>query len=179
MAAVASRYARALVDVVMEQKIDPTTAVQQVNSIVEAIKESADLRKVWEAPDVPAAQKRNLLDAIGRQVGLSRTIRNFFAVLIDHQRIAMVEQIARQFEIDLDAELGFAEAQVTSARPLSDGEKRELELRVATVTGKKVRARYAANPELLGGVMVQVGSTIYDGTVRGQLQKLRQQLVNS
>ena len=61
----------------------------------------------------------------------------------------------------------------------SDGEKRELESRVAAITGKKVRARYAANPELLGGVMVQVGSTIYDGTVRGQLEKLRQQLVNS
>ncbi len=179
MAAVASRYARALVDVVMERKIDPAAAVQQVNSIVGAIKESRELRKVWEAPDIPAVQKRNLLDAIARQVGLSPTIRNFYAVLIDHQRIAMVERIARQFEIDLDAELGFAEAQVTSARPLTDVEKREVESRVAAMTGKKVRPRYAANPELLGGVMVQVGSTIYDGTVRGQLQKLREQLVNS
>ena len=179
MAAVASRYARALVDVVMGQKIDPVIAVQQVNSIVRSIQDSPDLRKVWEAPDIPAEQKRNLLDAIGKQTGLQHTVRNFFAVLIDHQRIAMVEQIARQFEVELDAELGFAEAQVTSARPLSDGEKRDLETRVAAITGKKVRARYAANPELLGGVMVQVGSTIYDGTVRGQLQKLRQQLVNS
>ena len=179
MAAIASRYARALVDVVMAQKIDPAAAVQQVNSIVGAVQESADLRKVWEAPDIPAALKRNLLDAIGKQVGLSRTVRNFFAVLIDHQRIAMVEQIARQFEIELDTELGFAEAQITSARQLNDGEKRELESRVAALTGKKVRARYAANPELLGGVMVQVGSTIYDGTVRGQLEKLRLQLVNS
>lgn len=179
MAAVASRYARALVDVVMEQKIDPTSAVQQVNSIVGAIKESAALRKVWEAPDIPAAQKRSLLDAIGKQVGLLRMIRNFFAVLIDHQRIPMVEQIARQFEIDLDARMGFAEAQITSARQLTDDQKREVESRVAAITGKKVRARYAANPELLGGVMVQVGSTIYDGTVRGQLQKLREELVNS
>ncbi len=178
MAAVASRYARALVDVVLEQKIDPAAAVQQVNSIIGAIKESDDLRKVWEAPDIPADQKRKLLDAIGAQVGLTRMIRNFFAVLIDHQRIAMVEQIARQFEVELDAELGFAEAQVTSARQLSNEEKREVESRVATMTGKKVRARYAADPELLGGVMVQVGSTIYDGTVRGQLQKLREQLVN-
>jgi len=179
MAAVASRYARALVDVVMGQKIDPAAAVQQVNSIVAAIKESDELRKVWEAPDIPANQKLRLLDAIGAQVGLSRTVRNFFAVLIDHQRIAMVEHIARQFETELDTELGFAEAQITSARQLTDDEKRELELRVAGITGKKVRARYAANPELLGGVMVQVGSTIYDGTVRGQLQKLREQLVSS
>ena len=179
MAAVASRYARALVDVVMGQKIDPAAAVQQVNSIVAAIKESDELRKVWEAPDIPANQKLRLLDAIGAQVGLSRTVRNFFAVLIDHQRIAMVEHIARQFETELDTELGFAEAQITSARQLTDDEKRELELRVAGITGKKVRARYAANPELLGGVMVQVGSTIYDGTVRGQLEKLREQLVSS
>jgi F-type H+-transporting ATPase subunit delta len=179
MAAIASRYARALVDVVMERKIDPSVAVQQVTNIVGAIKESADLRKVWEAPDVPADQKRNLLDAIGRQVGLERTIRNFFAVLIDHQRIPMVEQIARQFEVELDARMGFAEAQITSARQLTDNEKRDVESRVAAMTGKKVRAHYAANPELLGGVMVQVGSTIYDGTVRGQLQKLREQLVNS
>ena len=86
MAAVASRYARALVDVVMGQKIDPAAAVQQVNSIVAAIKESDELRKVWEAPDIPANQKLRLLDAIGAQVGLSRTVRNFFAVLIDHHR---------------------------------------------------------------------------------------------
>lgn len=177
MAAVASRYARALVDVVLEKKIDG--ALEQVNSIVEAIKENDELRKVWEAPDIPADQKRRLLDAIGAHVGLSRTIRNFFAVLIDHQRIPMVEQIARQFEVELDAALGFAEAQVTSARPLSEQERGQIESRVATMTGKKVRARYTANPELLGGVMVQVGSTIYDGTVRGQLQKLREELVNN
>jgi len=177
MAAVASRYARALVDVVLDKKIDG--AVEQVNSIVGAIRENDELRRVWEAPDIPADQKRRLLDAIGSRTGLSRTVRNFFAILIDHQRIPMVEQIARQFEVELDAALGFAEAQVTSARPLSDEEKRQVESRVAAITGKKVRARYGADPELLGGVMVQVGSTIYDGTVRGQLQKLREQLASS
>lgn len=177
MAAVASRYARALVDVVLDKKIDG--AVEQVNSIVGAIRENDELRRVWEAPDIPADQKRRLLDAIGSRIGLSRTVRNFFAILIDHQRIPMVEQIARQFEVELDAALGFAEAQVTSARPLSDEEKRQVESRVAAITGKKVRARYGADPELLGGVMVQVGSTIYDGTVRGQLQKLREQLASS
>jgi len=179
MAAVASRYARALVDVVLQQKLDPGATLQQVNSIVAAIEASADLRKVWEAPDIPAAQKRKLLDAIGARVGLSRMVRNFFAVLIDHQRIAMVEHVARQFETEMDAAMGFAEAQITSARQLTEQEKREVESRVATLTGKKVRARYAANPELLGGIMVQVGSTIFDGSVRGQLQKLREELVNS
>ena len=179
MASIASRYARALVDIALQQKVDRDVAVQQVNSVVQVIQESADLRKVWESPSVPADQKRRLLDAIVAQLGVARTVRNFYAVLIDHQRIPMVEQIARQFELELDAQLGFAEAQVTSARPLSDEEKLQVESRVATMTGKKVRTRYTANPELLGGMMVQVGSTVYDGSVRGQLQKLREQLVNS
>jgi len=179
MAAVASRYARALVDVVLQRKIDPTAAVQQVNSIVAAIQESDDLRRVWEAPDILADQKRKLLDAIGARVGLSPMIRNFFAVLIDHQRIPMVEPIARQFKTELDAAMGYAEAQITSARRLSEQERMQVESRVAAITGKKVRARYVDDPELLGGIMVQVGSTVYDGTVRGQLQKLREQLVSS
>jgi F-type H+-transporting ATPase subunit delta len=179
MAAIASRYARALVEVVLEQKIEPNSAIQQVNSIVQAVRESGDLRKIWESPGVPAAQKRRLLDAIASQMSVSRPVRNFYAVLIDHQRIPMVQQIARQFEVELNAQLGFAEAQVTSARELSSEQKRELEARVSTMTGKKVRAHYASDPALLGGVMVQLGSTIYDGSVRGQLQKLRQELVNS
>jgi F-type H+-transporting ATPase subunit delta len=179
MAAIASRYARALVEVVLEQKIDPDAAVQQLNNLVEAVRESAQLRKVWESPAVPAQQKRNLLDAIVGQTGAARPIRNFMAVLIDHQRIPMLERIARQFVLELDAQLGFAEAQVSSARPLSDEEKSRLEQQVSRMTGKKVRVHYGADAGLLGGVKVLVGSTIYDGSVRGQLQKLKEQLSNS
>jgi len=179
VAAVASRYARALVEVVLKQKIDPASAVEQVNAVVDAVRESAELRKVWESPAIPADQKRGLLDAVVSYTGASRPVRNFFAVLIDHQRIPMLRQIARQFEVELNAQLGFAEAEVTSARPLSDNEKQELESRVAVMTGRKIKARYVADPGLLGGLRVQVGSTIYDGSVRGQLQKLKEQLMHS
>ena len=68
------------------------------------------------------------------------------------------------------------EVEISSARTLTPGEKRDLENRVERMTGKKVRARYTSNPELLGGVLVRVGSTIYDGSVRGQLEKMRQEL---
>ena len=98
------------------------------------------------------------------------------AVIIDHRRIPMLDDIVRQFEVELDAQLGFVEAEISSARPLSAEQKRELESRVERMTGKKVRARYASNPQLLGGVMVRVGSTIYDGSVRGQLEKMKEQL---
>jgi F-type H+-transporting ATPase subunit delta len=179
MAAVASRYARALVDVIIDEKIDAATAVQQMRDMVSAIEASRDLRMVWESPAIPAEQKRALLDAMAQQSGLLRPMRNFFAVLIDHGRIPMVAQIARQFEAELNRQLGFVEADITSSRPLSAEEQQGLQSQVERITGKKVRAKYATNPELLGGAVVRVGSTIYDGSVRGQLQKLREQLANS
>jgi len=179
MAAIASRYARALVDVIVERKIEAATASQQVRDMVATIEQSSELRMVWESPAVPAEQKRGLLDALARQAGLLRPIRNFFAVLIDHGRIPMVEQIARQFETELNAEMGFVEADISSSRSLSADEKQALESQVERLTGKKVRAKYVTNAELLGGAIVRVGSTIYDGSVRGQLQKLREQLASS
>ena len=179
MAAIASRYARALVDVVLEKKIEAATAIQQVRDMVATVEGSSELRMVWESPAVPAEQKRAVLDSIAGQSAMLRPIRNFFAVLIDHDRIPMIAQIARQFETELNTQLGFVEAGVTSSRQLSADEKQGLESQVERMTGKKVRAKYDTNPELLGGAVVRVGSTIYDGSVRGQLQKLKEQLANS
>lgn len=179
MAAIASRYARALVDVVIEQKIDSATAVQQLHDMVAAVGENGQLRMVWESPAIPAAQKRSLLDAIAGATGTLRPIRNFMAILIDHGRIPMLAQIARQFETELNNQLGFVEADIRSSRQLSAEEKQGLESQVEGMTGKKVRARYGTDPQLLGGAVVRVGSTIYDGSVRGQLQKLKEQLSNA
>jgi len=176
MAAIASRYARALVEVILEQHIDGGTVRQQLRAIVDAVHESLELRRVWESPAVSPEQKRAVLDAIVAQLGAVKPIRNFIAVIIDHRRIGMLDDIVRVFESELDAQLGFAEVQVSSARTLSPQEQREIELRVERMTGKKVRASYVSNPELLGGVVVRVGDTIYDGSVRGQLEKMRQEL---
>ncbi len=176
MAAVSSRYARALVEVVLEQKIDADMARQQLNSLAEAVRESVDLRRVWESPAISADQKRKVLDAMVAQMNAFKAVRNFIAVIIDHRRIPMLDEIVRQFAVELDAQLGFVEAEISSARPLAGEEKRELESRVEGLTGKKVRAHYSSNPGLLGGVVVRVGSTIYDGSVRGQLAKMKQEL---
>jgi F-type H+-transporting ATPase subunit delta len=176
MASVASRYARALVDVVLENKIDADLARLQLRSIVDAVRESDQLRRVWESPAVLPEQKRAVLDGIAKQIGAVKPIRNFIAVLIDHRRIPMLDDIMRQFEAELDAQLGFVEVEISSARTLTPGEKRDLENRVERMTGKKVRPRYSTNQDLLGGVSIRVGSTIYDGSVRGQLEKMRQQL---
>ncbi len=176
MAAIASRYARALVEVVLEQRIGPDIARQQLNAIVNAVHESDELRRVWESPAISAEQKRAVLDAIVQQIGAAKQIRNFVAILIDHRRIAMLDDVAKQFDSELNAQLGLAEAEISSARPLSEDGKRELESQLERLTGKKVRAHYVSDPQLLGGVVVRVGSTIYDGSVRGQLGKIKQEL---
>lgn len=179
MAAVSSRYARALVEVVLEQKLDANVATEQLNSFAQAVRESIELRRVWESPAVAAEQKRAVLDAIVGQMSAFKAVRNFMAILIDHRRIPMLDEIARQFAVELDTRLGFVQAEISSARELSSEEKRELMSQVERLTGKKVRAQYASDPALLGGVMVRVGSTIYDGSIRGQLEKMKQELMTA
>ena len=100
------------------------------------------------------------------------------AVLTDNRRLPLFSEIVRQVEQELDDRQGFAEAQVSAARQLSDPEKKMLEAEIEKLTGKKVRAKYEQDSTLLGGAVVQVGSTIYDGSVKGQLEKMREQLVN-
>jgi F-type H+-transporting ATPase subunit delta len=88
----------------------------------------------------------------------------------------MLEQVVKDFEQELNSRLGFAEAEITSARDLTDSERRELEAQVSKLTGKKVRARYSCDESVLGGAIVKLGSTIYDGSVKGQLERIREQL---
>jgi F-type H+-transporting ATPase subunit delta len=137
---------------------------------------SKELRQVWEAPSIPADQKRKLLDAIVAREKISVEVRNFLAVLIDKGRIQFLDAIVKQFEQDLNQRLGFAVAEITSARDLSEQERRALESEVEKLTGKKVRANYAQDPSILGGAVVRIGSTIYNGSVKGQLEKIREQL---
>lgn len=179
MAAVTSRYARAFADVVMERKLDAAQVRSELRSLAEVVGRNPELRRVWEAPALPAAQKRAVLDALVKRAGVLPLVRNFLAVLIDHERMPVLDQIVRQFENELDRRLNLAEAEVTSARDLSPDEKRVLESEVERLTGKKVRARYSRDPGLLGGAVIKVGSTIYDGSVLGQLNKIREHLVES
>ncbi|MGA2921114.1 MAG: ATP synthase F1 subunit delta [Candidatus Sulfotelmatobacter sp.] len=174
MASVASTYARAFADVVLGAHLDGNRALAELRAIAALLAESSDLRRVWENPAIPAEQKRGLLDAITQRDGISKHVRNLVAVLIDHRRIHFLEPVIRQLEKELDARMGFAEAEIITSRDLGDAEKREVEARVEKLTGKKVRAHYAQDPSLLGGAVVRVGSTIYDGSVKGQLERIKE-----
>jgi F-type H+-transporting ATPase subunit delta len=174
MASVASVYARAFADVILDVKLEPDQALKELRTLQALLAESVELRRVWENPAIPAEQKRGVLDAITKRDGISIPVRNFVAVLIDHQRVKFFERIIQQVQKEVDARLGFAEADVTSARELGEAEKRALESNVSKLTGKKVRARYEQDTSLLGGAVVRLGSTIFDGSVKGQLEKIRE-----
>jgi len=174
MASVMNTYARAFADVVFDQRIDPAKALSEVQAIAQLVAASKPLREVWQAPSIPAEQKRGLLDAIVARERISRPVRNFIAVVIDHRRIKFLQSIVQQLERELNQRMGFTEAQIISARELSETERRSLETQVEKVTSRKVRARYAQDRSLLGGAVVRVGSTIYDGSVRGRLERIRQ-----
>jgi len=174
VASVASTYARAFADVVLSARLDANRAIGGLRRIAGLLSESTELRRVWENPAVPADQKRKLLDAIVHREGIEPHVRNLMAVLIDHRRVQFLSRITAQLEKELDARLGFAEAQITSARELGDAEKRTLEAQIEKVTGKKIRARFGLDASLLGGAVVRVGSTIYDGSVKGQLERIKE-----
>ncbi len=174
MASVASTYARAFADVVFDAHLDAGRAIGGLRQITTLFSENVELRRVWENPAVPAEQKRKLLDAIAQRGGIERPVRNMVAVLIDHRRLPFLPRIVEQLERELDRRLGFAQAQISSARELGDAEKRSLEAQIAKTTGKKVRATYGLDASLLGGAVVRVGSTVYDGSVKGQLEKIKE-----
>ncbi len=178
MASVVGTYARAFADVVISSKADPARMLEELHSMVALLAESDQLRRVMENPSIPGEQKRAVLDAVIQRTGGSRPVRNFIAVVTDHRRLPLFSEIVKQVEQELNERLGFVEAQVTSARHLSDQEKQILEAEIAKLTGKRVRARYQQDVTLLGGAVVQVGSTIYDGSVNGQLERIREQLVS-
>jgi F-type H+-transporting ATPase subunit delta len=174
MASVTSTYARALADVVFDQHLDPGKTLREAQSLAQLVAGSKELREVWEAPSIPAEQKRSLLDAIAARQAISRPVRNFLAVLMDHRRIKFLEPIVSEFEQELNRRMGFVEAQIVSARELAEPERSRLEAQVSKLTGHKVRARYTQDRSILGGAIVKVGSTIYDGSVKGQLERIRE-----
>jgi F-type H+-transporting ATPase subunit delta len=186
MASVVGTYARAFADVVLSDTVktgsghlDPARSLHELHSIEALLKESDQLRRVLENPSIPGESKRAVLDAVTGKLGTARQVRNFVAVLTDHRRLPLFSEILKQLEEELNDRQGFAEAEISTARQLTEQEKQLLEREITKLTGKKVKARYQQDATLLGGAVVQVGSTIYDGSVKGQLERIREQLVES
>ena len=175
MSAVAQRYAAALADVAAERKNGEAVS-RDLGAFVEAFFSVADLRNALESPAISAEVKRKVIEEIAAKMKLDAAVQNFIYLVADHRRTEMLREIQQAFRGELNARLGIVEAEVTSARELSAGEKKELTAVLERRTGKKVEARFQEDEALLGGAIVRLGSTIYDGSVRDQLNRLREKL---
>lgn len=173
--AVASRYAAALADAALEEG-NAERVRGDLAAFVAAFEESPELRNVLETPAVTPELKHKIVDELAQRMNLAPEVRNFVFLLLDHNRAEMLREIQQAFREALNARLGIADAHVVSARELSDGERRELTAALERRTGKRIEARFSQDAALLGGAVVRVGSVVYDGSVREQLTRLREQL---
>jgi F-type H+-transporting ATPase subunit delta len=176
-AAIVSRYANALVDVITGRSgMDAAQATQQLRAFEAILNGSPELRNVLASPAVAPARKRSVVSKLAERLGVARIVRNFLMVLTDHRRIAALSQVIDAFEVHLDERLGFIRAELRTARELDERQKTALVDRLSMFSGKKIRARFAVDPELIGGVVARIGATLYDGSVRGQLDSLARRL---
>lgn len=176
--AVALRYARAFAEVIMAPGVEfpPNQAVDQLRAVENLLESSADLRHALGSPAVRIAQKRAVMSRIAEDLNLKLFTRNFLYVLIGHHRIGILADIREAFESEIDQRLGFVRADVASALELDKPQTAAIEAGLTQMTGKQVRAHFRQDPSLLGGVLARIGSTVYDGSIRGQLDNLRRQI---
>ena len=176
--AVASRYARALADLVFDTRrsIDPEGVAAELAAFEADLAESADLRSVLLSPAVSPVRKRAVVARLVERAGISRLVRNFICVLIDHRRIAILPEIRQAFHELVNERLGLVEVRIEVARELSQEQRAKVEQRLTRISDRKVRPKFATDEQLIGGMVARIGSKIYDGSVRGQLQALRRRL---
>jgi F-type H+-transporting ATPase subunit delta len=169
------RYANALADVALAQGA-AAPVVQQLGDFSAAYAEFAELRNALSSPAVSQEEKRGIAEKVATRLGASKIVRNFLFVVIDHQRTQLLPEIFESLQNVLRDRQGVTEAEIFSAVGLNEAQKKEMTQTLERVTGKKVEAKFSLDPSLLGGALVRVGDTIYDGSLRNRLEGMRERL---
>jgi F-type H+-transporting ATPase subunit delta len=179
MAAIEQRYARALADLAFRAQADTEKLRRDLLADSQTLAASLPLRMVLASPAVGWDKKRAILDAIAEKLGLSRLTRNFLLVAGERGRSTHIQGMEQAFEQILLDRAGIVRATVTSARALNAQQQSEIASALERQLGRKLQTRYATDPELVGGFVAQVGDQVYDGSIRGRLERLRQALISA
>ncbi|SRR6266404_6413233 len=172
---VARRYASALTDVVLQS--GEARAVQEELVVWEKMFQAIPaLPEVFRNPTIPLDKKRAVLNKLLDRSKPRPTTANFLKVLLQNQRLTELAEINQKFTELLDVRAGMVAATVTTARVVPENAQQELEAKLLSVTGKKVRIHFATDPELIGGLVTRIGSTVYDGSVRNHLQLIKEKM---
>jgi F-type H+-transporting ATPase subunit delta len=169
------QYANALADIALAQgAAEP--AAKQLADFGAAYAESAELRNFLASPAVGREAKHGVIEKILARLGASKIIRNFLFVIVDHRRTVIVPEMVARFQEVVRQRQGIADAEVRSAVELSAAQKAEVAQMLARLTGKRVETKYALDAALLGGAVVRIGDTVYDGSLRHRLDEMRTRL---
>jgi F-type H+-transporting ATPase subunit delta len=174
---ISRRYATALADVVLKTG-ESETARKELSIWEQLFEQSTDLQTVFNNPAIAHSKKENILEGLIAKVTPSKTTTNFLRVLLSNGRLTELSEINTRFASVLEERSGVVSAEVASARELTEAQRNELKANLEKRTGKRVKLEFGVDPDLIGGVVTRVGSTIYDGSVRTQLENLREELVN-
>ncbi|MGH9327340.1 MAG: ATP synthase F1 subunit delta [Terriglobia bacterium] len=173
--AIAQRYARGLAEAAGAQK-DYSGITKALEAFAGIYRESAELREVFDSPAVFFRQKNNVLAAILDRLQVPAIAGNFLHVLLAHYRLNLLDEIRNAFQRLANERLGIVQMTLVSASPLSVEQQEALRESFGEITQQKVDVKYQVDPSLLGGAKAQIRSTVYDGTVRGYLDRIRERL---
>jgi F-type H+-transporting ATPase subunit delta len=162
-------------DVLYPQKA--AAGLQQLRDFLSLLNDQPDARKFLENPTMAGERRKRLLKEIFQALNLDRRPANFIGILVDRDRLPILEEIIEAYQKLLDERLGIIRARVTAAYSMNHLEQKELTARLEQATGKQIRMEVAVDPSLIGGVVAQLGSTIYDGSVRQRLEAFKARLV--
>jgi F-type H+-transporting ATPase subunit delta len=176
MPAFIARYASAFADVVADARLDAAAIDRQFSDFLATWEGSAELRTLFVNPAIPATQKIEILDKLNAKLGLQKELRNLLAVLISNNRIDHVVEVAAAYRRILQQQSGIRPAEIVTARVLSADERSALVAQLAKVAGAKLDPSFKLDSSILGGAVVRIGSTVYDGSVRGRLDRLKEAL---
>jgi F-type H+-transporting ATPase subunit delta len=175
---IARRYATALADVVVE-KGEAAEVLEELTAWEKMIRENPALREVFANPTVSYEHKKNVLSALIARTRVRPTTSNFLQVLLKNQRLTDLAEINRRFAAVLDERAGVVAAQVVTARPVPESVKQAIHTKLKGLTGKEVRLKFETDDVIIGGLVTRIGSTVYDGSVKTQLELLATKLARS
>jgi len=174
---VARRYAKALADIAQQE--GTLTAVQQELASVSAlVRSNPDLARLAFYPLIPPAQKAKAFEAVLTSMGASATVRRFFQVVASAARLNLIHDLSTTFDEFVDERTGVVEARVQSAVAMTAPQTQALAEALGRRTGKTIRLQWRQEASILGGVKVQIGSTVYDASIQGQLRLLKAKLLS-
>lgn len=177
MPAVDEHYAQALLGVVADGKAEAGNLRRELGELGGLIADSIPLRLALASPAVSTSNKQAVLEAVAYRLGLSRVMRNFLAVAARRGRAAHIPGIAAAFERLWREHQGLRHAEIISARPLGGDERAAIERALAAATDGQIEPEYKVDAALIGGFTARVGGTVYDGSLRGRLDRLRRELL--